>query len=333
MTTLELNIGFHAYEHVGPLMDGRVPIPGVDPTFHTAWVVSDIFERMIRGREFGVAELGWTFYLRTLDLDDPPFIGLPIFLARQFRHSAIFVNTTKGIESPCDLIGKTIGEFATYGHDAGVAAKGMLADDYGVTPEQSRWVIGGFDHPIAPFDFVPEPHPADVDVRRVADGAALGPMLDAGEIDAMISADIPACVLDGSPRVRRLFTDHRSTEREYFRRTGNFPIMHMVVVERELAATHPNLIADVYRAFTEAKDIVLEQYRRGRVLNHIDTPLPWISDLYDVDHALFGDDWWPYGISANRASIDAVLRWNHEQGLTRRRMTCEDVFAPELLDT
>jgi hypothetical protein len=332
MSKLALDIGFHDYQHVRPLMDGRVSIDGVDPEFHTFFVVSDVFERMIHD-QFGVAELGWTFYLRTLDLEDPPFIGLPIFLARQFRHSAIFVNTTKGIETPHDLIGKTIGEFATYGHDAGVAAKGMLSDDYGVTPDQSRWVVGGFDYPIAPFDWIPEPHPDDVDVSRVPDGAALGPMLDAGEIDAMISADVPDCILRGSPNVARLFPEYRSTEREYYRRTGNFPSMHIVVVRRDLAAAHPDLIGNVYRAFCDAKDLVLEQYRSERVLNHIDTPLPWVSGLYDDDHDLFGDDWWPYGVAANHVAVDAVLRWNHEQGLSRRRMTEVDVFAPELLGT
>ncbi|WP_319446806.1 MULTISPECIES: 4,5-dihydroxyphthalate decarboxylase [unclassified Mycobacterium] len=333
MSDLTLDIGFHDYQHVRPLIDGTVKIDGVDPTFHTAFVVSDIFERMIRNHEFGVAELGWTFYLRTLDLDDAPYIGLPIFLARQFRHSAIFVNTSKGIETPRDLIGKTIGEFATYGHDAGIAAKGMLADDYGVTPDQSRWVIGGFDYPIAPFDFVPEPHPTDVDVSRIPDGAALGPMLDTGEIDAMISADVPDCVLSGSPNVARLFPEYRSTEREYYRRTGIFPSMHIVVIRRDLAANNPGLAGNVYRAFCDAKELVLQRYRNERVLNHIDTPLPWVSELYDDDRALFGDDLWPYGVAANRTTIHAVLRWNHEQGLSKRRMTEADVFAPELLDT
>jgi hypothetical protein len=333
VSDLKLDIGFHNYEHVRPLIDGTVPIEGVEPTFHTARVVSDIFERMVRHHEFGVSELGWTFYLRTLDLDDPPFIALPIGLARQFRQSAIFVNTSKGISSPGDLVGKTVGEFATYGHDAGVVAKGALSDDYGFTPDQCRWVIGGFDWPMAPFDFVPQLHPADVEVSRIPDDAALGPMLEAGEIDAMISADVPQCVLDGSPNVARLFDDYRSVEREYYLRTGIFPIMHTVVVRRDLAAAHPNLVSDVYRAFREAKDHVLQEYRTGRIFNHMDTPLPWISALYDHDREVFGDDWWPYGVAANRTTVDAFLRWHFEQGLSKRRLTCEDVFAPELLDT
>lgn len=170
-----MDIGFHDYEHVRPLLDGTVSIEGVDATFHTERIVSDIFERMVRHREFGVAELGLTFYLRTLDLEDPPFIALPVFLGRQFRHSAIFVNTSSGIDSPYDLAGKTVGEFATYGHDAGVNAKGMLSDEFGVTADQCRWIIGGFDWPMAPFDFVPEPHPDNVEVTRAPEVRRWGP--------------------------------------------------------------------------------------------------------------------------------------------------------------
>ncbi|HEX3548570.1 MAG TPA: 4,5-dihydroxyphthalate decarboxylase [Mycobacterium sp.] len=333
MSDLQMDIGFHNYEHVRALIDGSVTIDGVDATFHTERIVSDIFERMVRHREFGVSELGLTFYLRTLDFADPPFIALPVFLARQFRHSAIFVNTSSGIESPRDLVGKTIGEFATYGHDAGVNAKGLLSDEFGVTPDQCRWVIGGFDWPMAPFDFVPEPHPDGVEVTRAPGNKALGPMLDAGEIDAFISADVPRCVIDGSPRVGRLFADYRSVEADYYRRTGIFPIMHTLVMRRDLAAEHPGLAESVYRAFCDAKDVAMQEYRTGRIFNHIDVMMPWISGLYDDNRSLFGDDWWPYGVEANRASIDAYLRWHYEQGLSRRRLTCEDIFVQELANT
>ena len=333
MDDIELDIGFHHYEHVDALINGTVAIEGVSANYHTAWVVSDIFERMIRGNEFGVSELGLTFYLRTLELDDPPFVALPIFLARQFRHSAIFVNTASGIQTPRDLAGKTVGEFAIYGHDAGVNAKGMLSDDYGVTPDQCRWVVGGFDFPIAPFDFVPQPHPSDVEVVRAPDGTALGPMLEAGEIDALITADIPHCVIAKSPNVTRLFPDYRATETDYYRRTGIFPIMHTGVIRRALLAAHPELAASVYRAFCQAKDVVSQRYRNGRVLNHLDEMMPWISELYDDDIALLGDDWWPYGMAANHAPLDAFLRWHHEQGLSTRRWKRDELFVPELLNT
>lgn len=333
MSDHELRVGVYPYEHVRALFDGTVTVDGVRASFTGARIVTEIFKAMIVDRAFDVAELGWTYYLRTLDLDDPPFLALPIFPNRQFRHSAIYVNTASGITGPRDLAGRTVGEFATYGHDAGFWPKGILADEYGVTPGQSRWVIGGLDFPMDPVDFVPFLHPADVDVTRAPQGKELGQMLDDGEIDALISADVPRCVLDGSPRVARLFGDHAAVERDYYRRTGIFPAMHTVVVRRDLLTERPGLVRAVHEAFGRAKDATMDRYRAQRVFNNMDLPVPWFSRLLDDDRALLGDDWWPYGVAANRTMVDTLLRYHHEQGLSARRLTCEDVFVPELLDT
>lgn len=328
---MKLHIGCMEYDRTRALFDGTVRIEGVDATFESAPLASGIFERMVRDQAFDVAELGLTFYLRTLDLADPPFVAIPVFPARQFRHSAVFVNTSSGIEKPSDLAGKTIGEFGTYGHDAGVWPKGILADDYGVTPEQSHWIVGGADVPMAPFDFVPLRHPADVDVRPAPEGRALGPMLDAGEIDALVSARVPQCVLDGSPNVARLFPDYEPVEREYFARTGIYPIMHTVVVRKELLRDHPSVVRAVYQGFRDAKEVALARYRRGRAGQHIDLMVPWFTPLYDRNSALA--DAWDYGVAANRTAVDTFARYFFEQGLSARRLTCDDMFAPELLDT
>ncbi|MFF4364166.1 hypothetical protein ACFY1U_50165 [Streptomyces sp. NPDC001351] len=153
-----LRVAAYTYEHTEALFDGRVSIDGVDATYETASLVSDIFQRTIEGR-YDVAEFGLTYFLRTFDLEDSRFLALPIFPNRNFRHSAVFVNTAAGIEKPQDLAGKTIGEFAMFGHDPGVWMKGIFSDEYGLTPDQSRWVIGGTDHPIPSFDWVPQPVP------------------------------------------------------------------------------------------------------------------------------------------------------------------------------
>ena len=158
---------------------------------------------MIQG-DFDVAEVGLTYFLRTCDLDDAAFLALPIFPNRDFRHSAIFVNAAAGIRVPQDLAGRTVGEFALYGHDPGVWRKGILAEDYGVTPDQCRWIIGGPDPPIPSFDWIPQPVPAEVDVRHAADGETLGAMLEDDEIDARLSVDVPQALLDGSRAVARL---------------------------------------------------------------------------------------------------------------------------------
>jgi 4,5-dihydroxyphthalate decarboxylase len=189
-----------------------------------------------------------------------------VFPTRHFRHSAIYVNRSSGISRPQDLVGKTIGEFATYGHDGGIWPKGILADEYGVTPAQSRWVIGGTDWWMPPFGFIPFVHPDDVDVELTPEGKQLGPMLEAGEIDALISAVVPGCVMAGSPQVAQLFPDYETVEREYYRE-------------------------------------------------------------------LLGDDWWPYGMEANRKAIDTLMRYSFEQGPSKRRLVCEDIFAEQLLDT
>ena len=327
----KLSIGVYAYEHTEALFDGRVTVDGVDATFETAPLVSDIFRRAVEGH-YDLAEFGLTYFLRTFDLDDAPFLALPILPNRNFRHSAIFVNTARGIEKPQDLAGRTVGEFALYGHDAGIWPKGILADEYGVTPDQCRWVIGGTNHPIPAFDWVPQPVPDGVDVRHAEDGQTLGAMLESGEIDALISVDVPQAVLDGSPKVARLFPDYETVERDYYRRTGIFPPMHIIAIRRELAH-RPGLARAVYDAFTQAKELAERKYLDDATKQHMSVITPWFSTLFEENRRLLGDDWWPYGVAANRKAIDTFLRYHHEQGLSKRKLTCEDIFVPELLDT
>lgn len=326
-----LSIGVYAYEHTQALLDGRVTVDGVDAAFETAPLVTDIFRRAVEGG-YDLAEFGLTYFLRTFDLDDAPFLALPIFPNRNFRHSAIFVNTAAGIDKPQDLAGRTVGEFALYGHDAGVWPKGILADEYGVTPEQCRWVIGGTDHPIPALDWIPQPVPEGVQVRHAREDQTLGAMLEAGEIDALISVDVPQAVLDGSPKIARLFTDYESVERDYYRRTGIFPPMHIIAIRRELA-TRPGLAQAVYRAFTHAKDLAENKYRDDALKQHMSVITPWFSKLFEQNRRLLGEDWWPFGVSANRKAVDTFLRYHHEQGLSKQRLACEDIFVPELLDT
>ncbi len=332
MSDLKLNVAFWNYDRTRALADGTVKIDGVDASFSSARIVTEIFEGMIRKRDFDVAELGLTYFLRTLDLDDPPFIALPIFVNRCFRHSAIYVNTSR-VKKPQDLAGKLVGELALYGHDAGVWPKGILFDDFGVKPEQCRWIVGGLDWPMDPVDFVPHPHPANVDVTIAPKGTDLGAMLEAGEIDALISADVPKCVLNHSPNVGRLFPDYQHVERDYYRRTGIFPIMHTVVARKDLLAQHPGLAQAVYKGFCDAKASAMEQLKTGLIFNNMATMVPWVSRLIEEDRQLLGDDWWPYGVEANRAAVDTYLRYHFEQGLSKRRLTCEDIFVPELLTT
>lgn len=332
MTDPRLTIGCFTYDTTAALFDGGVEFDGVDVTMDTAATLPEIFARLVRDDEFDAGELGLTFYLRLLETG-LPFVALPIFPNPVFRHSCVFVNVHSGIDGPGDLAGKTIGEFGTYGQDSGVWAKGILMDEYGFKPEHSRWVIGGLEHPMPPFDFIPHPHPADVEVTRAPEGSTLNAMLAAGEIDALFSANVPQCVLDGSPHVTRLFPDYEPLERDYHRRTGVFPIMHTIVIRRDLLRDRPELAAAVYRAFTWAKDRAADRYRGNRRLYQVQTMVPWLNALVERNSTEFGADWWPYGIAGNRTTLDAYLRYHHEQGLSSRRWRVEEIFAAEFLDT
>lgn len=333
MSDLPVRVGSLRYDHMQALFDGTVRIEGADASFHTAGLVSEIFQNLIQDRAYEVSELGLTFYLRTLELDDPPFVAIPVFPNRHFRHSAIYVNCASGIERPEDLRGKTIGEFGTYGHDAGVWPKGILSDDFGVTPDQSRWVIGGADFPMKPFDWVPFIRPEGVDIRLAPEGVGLAQMLEKGEIDAFISALAPKAYLQGSPQVKLLFPEVESVERDYYRRTGIYPIMHTVVMQRDLLRRWPELARAVYRAFDESAAKTHASYEHGRLEQHIESSVPWFTQLYERNHAQLPADYWAYGVAANRDAVDTYLRYFHEQGLSKRRWTVEEIFVEDLLDT
>lgn len=331
MTDQKLDIGIYRYEHTAALLDGAVQIEGVDASFDTSPLVSDIFFKMTRG-EYDVAEYGLSYFLRMWDTEERPFLALPIFPNRNFRHSAVYVRADSGIERPEDLAGRTIGEFALYGHDAGVWPKGILSDEFGVRPERSKWVIGGTDHPIPSFDWIPQPVPAGVDVRHAADGATLAALLEAGEIDALISVDVPQAVLQGSTKVRRLFPNYEAVERDYYSRTGIFPMMHVVAIRKELAQDS-KLVESIYAAFLDAKRLVELRYATDAAKQHMSVITPWFSDLFARNRALLGEDWWPYGVERNRTAVDTFLRYHHEQGLSKALLTSEDIFAPALLDS
>lgn len=328
----KLTVGTYRYGHTEALFDGSVRIEGFDAEVRSEGLASDLFRRMIDG-QYDAAEFGLTYFVRMWDTDESPFLALPIFPNRNFRHASVFIRSDSGIETPQDLVGRTVGEFALWGHDPGVWMKGIFADEFGLTPDQCSWVIGGTNVPIPEFDWVPQPVPENVTVRHAGAGQTLGQMLLSGEIDALISVDVPDEVLAGDTRVRRMWVDYEAVERDYYRRTGIFPMMHVVAISKDYLAAHPGAPAAIFDAFVEAKDSRAAFYRTQAAKQHMALMTPWFSELFSENLRLLGDDWWPYGVESNRTAVDTFLRYAHEQGLVRERLVCEDIFVPSLLES
>ena len=291
---------------------------------------SDTFPRLIRDREFEVSEMGLTFYLGTLAFDDPPFIAIPVFPSRSFRHSAIYINTESGIERPADLQGKRIGETFCYGHDAGLWAKGLLSDEFEVAPEASTYYIGGLESYMPRWEWLPFNAPSNVEIHQLQPPKSLGPMLEAGEIDALYSAHPPAA-LAGGKHVRRLFEHFEPIERAYYARTAIFPIMHTLVIRRDVYREHPWAALALFEAFKESKRAVERLYAYWETSLHRLLMIPWAAELYRKDKELMGPDLWPYGVEPNRKALETAVRYHVEQGLSKRRYAVDELFAPETL--
>jgi hypothetical protein len=339
---LKLSVAVETYDRTRALVEGSVRCPDIEldfqrrqvsgPTAHRPFV-AEIFQRMIRDKEFDACELGLTYYLRTLNLDEPPFIAIPVFTARFFRHAAIFISARSGIRSPQDLIGKRIGEAFTYGHDAGVWVKGILHDDYGVRPESARYFIGGVNNYVPFWDWLPfNPYyHSEAVVEQLGPGKTLAQMLETGEIDALYAPIVPQPLLDGSTNIRRLFEDYEAVERAYFKRSGIFPIMHTIVIRRDLYRQEPWIAQSLYAAFKESKARADQEYRIGDGFMHNYFMVPWFAALRDENRCLMGEDVWPYGLAANQQALAAFLRYHHEQGLSKRRYEPDEIFAAETM--
>ena len=330
MAKVKLKFAAQDYEHTRALFDGRVQIPNV-ALEHVELFPAVTFERMLVHREFEVSEMAMTIYVSSLDLDERPFVALPVFPVRAFRHSAVYVNANAGIREPTDMAGKRVGEFVFYGHDAGLWPKGILSSEYGVPHTSCSWFTGGVGHPERPQTWVPSRPPANVRCEHIGAERTLDAMLEAGEIDALMSAVTPPAVLKGSKVVRRLFEDFETVERDYYRKTGIFPIMHTLVIRRDVYDREPWIAPALYAAFKQAKALALQRYTQPAIINHTTFTMPWMTAHVAQVRGLLGDDWWPYGLAANRKVLDTFLGYHHEQGLSKRRYAPEDLFLPETL--
>ena len=313
------------YDRTRAIKDGRVAVEGCDVTY-LPMEPEEAFHRAFKHQEFDVCELSCSSYIRTVDAGTSAYVGVPAFVSRLFRHSAVYIRTDRGIKQPSDLKGKVIG-LPEYQITAVVWLRGILQDEYGVKPTDISWRQGGIEEPGRTERTPLKPIPG-LDLKPVPD-KALSAMLEAGELDAMFSARAPSCFVRGAPNIARLFPDYREVEKAYYKKTQMFPIMHLMGVKRHLVERHPWLPASLYKAFSEAKKYAMHDVRD---INALLVTLPWLIAEAEESVALMGEDFWRYGVKENAKEIDALTRYAHEQGLVSRKLTMEDLFPPSVIE-
>jgi 4,5-dihydroxyphthalate decarboxylase len=316
---VRLTLAAGHYDRTEALRDRRVRPEGIELSYLTLRV-EEIFWRMAQYREFDASEfsLGGYFVRRGRGADD--LVAIPVFLSRFFRHSGLFVNANAGIQRPQDLRGKRVG-VPEYQMTAAVWVRGFLADDYGVRPEDVEWVQGGLEDP-GRLPFEPA-EPPGVKLGFAPNDRSLAQMLAAGELDALVTARTPSTFRRGGGPVRRLFDNPWQVERDYFRRTRLFPIMHTAVIKSEVLDENPWVAVTLAKAFEEAKALALEDLTQTSALP---VSLPFLVDHAYETRDLMGDDFWPYGLESNRDTLETFARYMHEQGLTPERLSVDALF-------
>ena len=325
MSKLQISIAIGAYDRNRPLIDGEVAIDGADPVFMTL-SPEEIFFRAFRHQAFDVCELSLSSHLVNVARGTSAYVGVPALLSRAFRHSSIYIRTDKGICEAFHLKNRRIG-LPEYQLTACVWARAILADEYGVQPADIIWVRGGIEEPGRP-EKIKLTLPPEIRIEDAPEGRSLNAMLEAGEIDGFIGPRAPSCFDRGHPQVARLFPDP-ATAADYYRRTGVFPIMHLLGVRRELADKHPWLPGALLKAF--------ERSKRAALVKLADTSatkvtLPFVEEQLMAARQLMGEDFWPYGFAANRKVLEAFCGHHHAQGLSARRLTPEELFHPSTLE-
>ena len=325
MTKLKLTFGCWNYDRTRAVMDDTVRPDGIELN-SLNMPVEETFFRMLRHREFDVAEMSLSSYAVSLFKDPKPFVAIPVFPSRFFRHSSIYVSAKSGIRQPKDLIGKRVGN-PEYQMTAPVWIRGILSDHYGVPVDGVTYVTGGEEEPGRPEKLKLD-LPSNIIVERIGEHQTLAQMLADGEIDALYTARKPSS-FNGDGRVRRLFEDFVAVERAYYRSTGLFPIMHTVAIRREVYDQNRWIAQSLFKAFVEAQRLTYQDLGETAALKAM---LPWLHAHVEETRREMGDDFWPYGFDNNRNTLETFLRYHHEQGLSKRRFEPEELFAPETLE-
>ncbi len=323
MGRVRLTLACGDYDRTRALADGSVAPEGIELNYVTLRP-GELFHRVARHREFPAAEMSLATYLNLRSRGDEGLVAIPVFPSRLFRHGYIFINTAAGIREPRDLAGKRVGT-EQYQLTSSMWLRGILQDEYGVSPASIAWYVGGQDEPGVQERAPVSPAPG-VEVRAIGPDVTLGQLLVDGKIDALFAPHIPTCFRQRAPTVARLFSDYPAVEADYYRRTGLFPIMHTVVLRRDVYEAHRWAAVSLFKAFCEAKRVALERLRFTGTLASM---VPWHIHAFEEAEGLFGDRFWPYGIDPNRRELETAIRYAHEQGIAVRQLAVEELFAPE----
>ena len=323
-----VSIAVGDYDRTRPLVDGALAIDGVDPVFLTL-SPEETFFRAFRHADFDVCELSLSSFALRTARGDNPYIGVPVFPSRAFRHTAIVVRADRGIEQPGDLRGRLIGT-PEYQLTACVWARALLQDEFGVAPAEIVWVRGGMEQP-GRVEKIALDLPPGVRLQSAPPDQTLSGMLEAGAIDGIIGPRLPSCFERGDPRVKWLFDDPTRAATDYYRRTGIFPIMHLIGVRKSLAERCPWLPATLSKAFEQAKTVALAKLADTSAAK---VSLPFVEEQLRSARQILGPDFWSYGLTeANRKVLDTFLAHHHAQGLSSRRVAVEELFHPSALET
>jgi 4,5-dihydroxyphthalate decarboxylase len=326
MAKLSLSVAIGEYDRTRALIDGSVSIDGVDPVYMPL-VPEEIFFRAFRAAEFDICELSLSSYAIKTAQGDCPYIAVPAFVSRAFRHNAVYVRTDR-IKKPADLKGKKIG-VPEYQLTANVWARALLDDDYGVKPADIYWIRGGIAQPGRPEKLTVK-LPAGVRLDNAPEGATISALLEAGEIDGFIAPRPPSLIEKRHPHIGWLFPDPVAAAKDYFKRTGLFPIMHVLGIRRALAEQHPWLPGAVLKAFEQAKRLSVEELADTTVAK---VTLPFVEEMLRDARAFMGEDFWSYGVAPNRKVLDYFLGQHHAQGLSSRRLSVDELFHPATYET
>ncbi len=327
MSKLRLSFSSWDYDRVRALRDGTVQPEGIDLNcmVHT---VEETFFRMARNREFDVAEMSLSSYTVSLSKPDRPFIAIPVFPSRMFRHGFTYVSDKSGIREPKDLVGKRIGT-PEYQLTAPVWIRGILQDEYGLDPSSPEYFTGGLFEP-GRIEKIALNLPEKFKVHTIPTDKTLSSMIETGELDAIQAPHPPSTFYSAPDKVKRLFENYVEIERGYYRKTKIFPIMHTVAIRREIYEKNPWVAQSLMKAFAEAQHQVYENLRHQEAYQIM---LPWLMAHVEEARRDMGDDYWAYGLEPNRHVLDTFLRYHHEQGLSPKRLKPEDLFAPETFES